>query len=408
MSLDWEALSRRQAPLGSPLTPEDMAFNNAPQILSITGTFFAAAAFVVMLRCYVRIAMLKVFGTDDYVMLLAMVLCTATFVCFKLRTDYGLGKHLMALFVDPHKLMELTKVQYVQAILIMVGISAVKISIAFCLLRLSVQRTYARILYGSIIFIVLMTIACAGTLIFQCLPVQAAWDSTLRPPPFGTGHAKCYSLDVFRNLGLMNSAFNIITDVLFASLPIPLIWQLQLNIRTKISLIIILSLGWFACAAAIIKAIKQWHVLTDLDWTVEDSFNVWNYIEFTVGIIAASLPTLKPLFNWFLEAARAMTTGNRSKGASYGVSGNSRGYQNKTEQWNKDIAMDSFPSKGDSSPTSSKSPYHVRITTQATGRADKEGWEAQRKDSDESIMPLQPHHALNSNGIVMTREVSVV
>jgi hypothetical protein len=27
--------------------------------------------------------------------------------------------------------------------------------------------------------------------------------------------------------------------------------------------------------AAIIKAVKQWHVLDDLDWTVSDSFNVW-------------------------------------------------------------------------------------------------------------------------------------
>lgn len=84
------------------------------------------------------------------------------------------------------------------------------------------------------------------------------------------------------------------------------------------------------------------------------------------------------------------------------------GYQNKTDQWNKNIAMESFPSKSESSPTSSKSPYHVKITTQPTGLADKEAWEAQRKDSDESILPLQPHHALGSNGIVMTREISVV
>ncbi|KAF1846117.1 uncharacterized protein K460DRAFT_239927, partial [Cucurbitaria berberidis CBS 394.84] len=282
------------------LTPEELAFNNAPQILSITGSFFALAAFVVILRCYVRISMLRVFGTDDYVMLFAMVLCTATFVCFKLRTDYGIGKHTTVLVLDPPKLMALTKVQYAEAIIIMVGISAVKISIAFCLSRLSTQRTYKRILYGSVIFIVLMTTACAGTLIFQCLPVQAAWDTRLRPPPVGTGDAKCYNLTIFRNLGLMNSSFNIITDVLFACLPVPLIWQLQLNFRTKVSLIVILSLGWFACVAAIIKAVKQWTVLTEPDWTVKDSFNVWNYIEFTVGIIAASLPTIKPLFNWFL------------------------------------------------------------------------------------------------------------
>lgn len=48
-----------------------------------------------------------------------------------------------------------------------------KVSIAFSLLRLSIQKTYNRILYASIAFIVVLTLACAGTLIFQCLPVQA-------------------------------------------------------------------------------------------------------------------------------------------------------------------------------------------------------------------------------------------
>lgn len=37
---------------------------------------------------------------------------------------------------------------------------------------------------------------------------------------------------------------NIITDVLFASLPIPIVWNLQVNLRTKISLVAILSLGY--------------------------------------------------------------------------------------------------------------------------------------------------------------------
>jgi hypothetical protein len=223
MESELNIIGRRQAfAMPPPLTPEEIAFDNASQILAITGTFFAAAAFVVLLRCYVRISMLKVFGIDDYVMLFAMVIklysferrltdlhiqviCAATFTCFKLRCDYGLGRHMMVILTDPVMFMKLTKVQYVQAIIIMVGISAVKISIALQLLRLSVQRTYSRILYGAVVFIILMTLACAGTLIFQCLPIQAAWDSTLRPPPYGTGTARCYSLDVFRNLGLMNS-----------------------------------------------------------------------------------------------------------------------------------------------------------------------------------------------------------
>lgn len=56
-----------------PPTPEEIAFDNSPAILAITGSFFAAAAVVVLLRCYVRVCMLKVFGIDDWVMMFAMV-----------------------------------------------------------------------------------------------------------------------------------------------------------------------------------------------------------------------------------------------------------------------------------------------------------------------------------------------
>jgi hypothetical protein len=319
------------------------------------------------------------------------------------------------------------KVLYVHSIIIMIGVSSVKISIALFLLRLtgiSAKTPYARFLYGVIGFIVLMTFGCAFSLIFQCLPFEASWNYALRGPPLGTGTAKCYSNTVFRNLGLMNSckytltpvdvltaqlilAFNIITDVLFATLPIPLIWQLQLNIRTKISLIAVLSLGWFACAAAIVKAILQWNVLDDPDWTVHDAFNLWNWIEFTVGIIAASLPSLKPLFNWFLEAARAITSAGRSRNGTHRVSAykrrNSLGYQDVGDRSDKSIHLQSFTSKGASSGTGG-GPYNVRVTTSHTGLADKEAWDMiNAKGSDESIRPLQPPAA--HNGIMVTKEV---
>lgn len=50
---------------------------------------------------------------------------------------------------------------------------------------------------------------------------------------------------------------NICTDVLFALLPIPIIVKLQVNTRTKVSLAVILGLGFVACAAGIVKANLQ-------------------------------------------------------------------------------------------------------------------------------------------------------
>ncbi|ORX97794.1 hypothetical protein BCR34DRAFT_607135 [Clohesyomyces aquaticus] len=405
-----EDLMKRQggSPVPPMLTPEQIAFTNADEILSIVGSFFAVAAFVVLLRCYVRIAMLKVFGIDDYLMVLAMALATVVFVCFVQETHHGLGKHFMVLLMDPEMYKKFAQYLYIHSILIMVGVSVVKLSIAFFLLRLSTRTRYSGFLYGCVVFIIVLTLVCAMTLIFQCFPVAAAWDSALRPPPYGTGNAKCYSMTIFRNLGLMNSSFNIITDILFATMPLPLVWRLQLNTRTKISLIAILSLGYFASAAAIVKAVQQWHVLTDLDWSVHDSFNVWNYIEFTIGIIAASLPALKPLFNWFLDAARAITSGGRTKGSNgYKASGykgaGSLGYQKQTSDSNRSIAMHSLTSKGEPTPGGHKNPYNVRVTTVG----EKEQWDMERaKNSDESILPLQRPDP-GTNHIVMTREVRV-
>lgn len=133
------------------------------------------------------------------------VLAAAVFACFKLETDYGLGKHFLILLVDPVNFSKVTHVLYFHSLIIMVGVSMVKISIALFLMRLAPKRSHAHFLYGVIVFIVLMTFVCAMTLVFQCLPVSAAWNTTLRPPPLGTGTAKCYNNTIFRNLGMMNS-----------------------------------------------------------------------------------------------------------------------------------------------------------------------------------------------------------
>ncbi|KAF2003011.1 hypothetical protein P154DRAFT_429834, partial [Amniculicola lignicola CBS 123094] len=93
-------------------------------------------------------------------------------------------------------------------LLIVIGISITKLSVTFFLLR-SIQRT--------------------------------AWESSLRPP---TGNARCISQIAYHNIGLFNSAVNLAINVLFAVLPIPIVWNLWVSLRTKISLIAVLSLGF--------------------------------------------------------------------------------------------------------------------------------------------------------------------
>ncbi|CAN9159205.1 unnamed protein product [Alternaria alternata] len=193
--------------------PDYIAYTNAPLLLTQTGALIGVTAFIVVLRCYVRIVMLRCFGKDDWTMLLAFGFAMATFI-------------------------------------------------------------------------------------------------VLRPPPIGTGTAVCFDRSTFTAIGMMNTAVTISTDFLLALLPVPLVWQLQLNGRTKITLVCILALGLFAGVAVIIKSEKQKTALIDPDPYVHDTFTMWRFIEYDVGIIVASLPSLKPLFKHILNNGTRGTTAN--------------------------------------------------------------------------------------------------
>ncbi|KIW43898.1 uncharacterized protein PV06_04949 [Exophiala oligosperma] len=311
-------LVERQAANAS--TPQYKDESNAANLLAIHGTFCGVAVLSVLLRLYVRIFMLKSVGADDYLIVASAVISIGVLVCFAGEAGAGgLGRH--PALVDAKDWENFMHWRFFHSLIVMVGISLVKISIACFLRRFAPQKNYQRVLIGSIIFLVAFTISCAGTLIFNCgAKPQANWDFALRV----NGQAKCFSNTTFTNIGIFNSSINIATDVLFALLPIPIVWNLQTNMRTKITLIFILSLGLFACVASIVKTVYQANALMDPDWTFRDSFFMWNNIEFNIGILAASLPALRPLFSKILGATQKFTSSasrNKQNYAGYDADG---------------------------------------------------------------------------------------
>jgi hypothetical protein len=111
---------------------------------------------------------------------------------------------------------------------------------------------------------IIYTLVAWATVIFLCLPVPAFWDTDLRKLP--TTH--CYSITAFTKIGLMNTGINIATDVLLATLPIPIIWTLRISRRQKVALIGVLSLGFSAVGVGIVKAFSQVTLPTEPDQTL--------------------------------------------------------------------------------------------------------------------------------------------
>jgi len=108
--------------------------------------------------------------------------------------------------------------------------------------------------------------------------VCPAHDPTHYSTQFTNTHprnAKCYSSQIFKSIGVFNSSINIATDLIFALVPIPMVWKLQVTVQTRIGLAVILSLGLFASAVAIYKTPMQYNFFKVTDWS---GAGAWYYI----------------------------------------------------------------------------------------------------------------------------------
>ena len=129
-----------------------------------------------------------------------------------------------------------------------------------------------------------------------------------------TVKATCWEPTTIRALSYTNAALGIATDLLFAIvIPLPMLWRLHVNTRTRVTLMCILGLGIFACIAAAVKVAytSNYGKKGDFLW---DSRNItiWFATELNIAITAASLPCLKPLFKTVLGSTYARGTGGSS------------------------------------------------------------------------------------------------
>lgn len=128
-------------------------------------------------------------------------------------------------------------------------------------------------------------------------------------------------MSTLHGLSYTNVALNIMTDLCFAVfIPGPMLWNLNVNTRTRVSLLFSLGLGCFACAAAFIKigSLVNYGKTGDWLWDSRD-ISIWTVVECNTGIIAGNLPTLRPIFKRILGSS--LGYGSRTNGPSGGGSG---------------------------------------------------------------------------------------
>lgn len=112
-----------------------------------------------------------------------------------------------------------------------------KISIAISLVRIAVKRWMLAILYTIVVVVALYNTFYFFLLLFQCHPVNFFWMQDVGEK--GT----CVDANVILYAMYGYSAINTLSDWILAILPIFLVWNLNMNPRTKFLLAIVLGLG---------------------------------------------------------------------------------------------------------------------------------------------------------------------
>ncbi|KAJ6172778.1 hypothetical protein N7470_001845 [Penicillium chermesinum] len=304
-------------------------------ILIVTAIFLGISLVAVCLRCFVRTRLVRAFGWDDIVMVVAMVsiswawgqatrvlissqvLNLAFAICGIIGAKNGMGRKLAHFVTSPPTIGAenfrrallcwwLGQVFYVTTCVV------AKISIIITLLRITVDRVHAWILYAALYLATAVGLLFFFFTIFQCHPVNLFWN---RLSERGT----CVDTQILIDIAYVYSVGTAVTDLTIALLPIALIWNLRMKRRTKAAVAGILGIGCLASAAVIVRIpfVKHYQdkeflctsyrtspssiptglIVDSADNTYQIS--IWSNVEAGLGITAGSLTTLRPLGRFF-------------------------------------------------------------------------------------------------------------
>ncbi|MCJ1382584.1 hypothetical protein MMC17_005697 [Xylographa soralifera] len=271
-----------------PLPPND---DKGPMLLGVYWGLFPVTLAVMGLRFYSRICLRRL-DWDDWFMLAAWVVYLGALIISTIVAVKGGGRHVEYLGPDQAILIaELTII--IQPFAIM-GNALAKTSIAILLQRIMGPGSLIQKWLLWITTAIFWTLCLlASIMVFaQCSPPSALWS--LNP----AAKADCIRPQISETINVVHGSWGAFQDFFLATLPLSIIWKLQISWDKKIGLCALLALGVFSGICAIIKTTYLPLLIssTDITWLDSSTF-LWSYIENVLFIFCSSVPTAKPVWD---------------------------------------------------------------------------------------------------------------
>ncbi|KAI0197609.1 hypothetical protein F4808DRAFT_438687 [Astrocystis sublimbata] len=245
-------------------------------------------------------------GLEDWLILPAWILqigLCANAIC---SVKYGgVGRHeAYILKYEPAAFPRWAQTLFATELLYGLEFPIVKTTILLLYLRLfRIHRWFRLTTYVLIAYIWLWGISELTTTSVQCTPVAYQWDKTI--------DGRCIDqLTYYRWI----SVPNVIHDVAMLILPLPMVWNLQIELRQKLALSAVFLIGSIGCIASFVRLsiFFKLNALSDNTWT-SVPLHSWTLAEPGVILISACLPALWPLVLLAISRTSTLRSGSSKR-----------------------------------------------------------------------------------------------
>ena len=257
--------------------------NLGPYAVVTTWICSCMSILFVLARIFVRTTLSKRFGSDDALILLALLMALGQSVALNLAVDSGLGQHQSSL--TSSQTLAYSKSIYSSEILSMAIFCLCKLTL-IAMLRLITpsgrHHLWFKIL-GS--FIIGWTVSAIFALAFQCQ----------LPRPWVTFGTACIGRGA---LLYFNGIINIMTDAVIMIWPAMIMWRVKIGVKQRMVIMGLFCSRITVCVAAAIQLSTLHWYTPGSDQTWNNLYpSLWNQVTTHLSVICACVPSMKPFFD---------------------------------------------------------------------------------------------------------------
>ncbi|KAF2715623.1 hypothetical protein K504DRAFT_367257 [Pleomassaria siparia CBS 279.74] len=261
--------------------------------------FLILAWIFILLRIWTRTIVISNFGWDDTTMIFAGILFTIYCVTMIIVEANGGGTHITSV-EDIIKLTRASCWTMVGEGTYVVTTMMLKISLGIFFARIVVARWQLMTIYVTVAVNICSSLSAFLYALLRC-------GTNLELYVYKQIENSCTPQVLDRFFAYQQAVFTTLTDLIFITLPIFILWNACMNIRTKLSVGFILCLAALGCVCSLIR-FQYVDGLTQVDDFFWNATNIaiWSTIEPGAGIIAGCLATLRPFLKRFVATARSV------------------------------------------------------------------------------------------------------